>query len=265
MKRGYMDGPYGQIHFRRFGAGQPTLLLHQSPLSSAQFDAAAPYLGTAGLDCVALDLPSMGMSDPVEAGTSLDDFVAIIPVALDHLGWAHAHIVGHHTGAALAARFGARNPDAVGRLILNGVPLLSAEEVAFFATLKLERPQMFADGGHLRAAWDRRVTATPGWHDLAAMHRWTIEGLARHDTSWMAFPAVIGHDLTPDLLALTMPTLLFTNTGEDLYAATRRAQKLAPHFAYAELKGGTHNIIDEQPEAWARIVTTFLTATETPK
>jgi pimeloyl-ACP methyl ester carboxylesterase len=262
MKRGYLDGPNGQIHFRRFGSGQPTILLHQSPLSSAQFDAAALCLNAAGLDCVALDLPGMGMSDPLKAGANLDDFVAIIPAALDHMGWGKAHIVGHHTGAALAARFAARNPSAIARLILNGVPLLSAEEVAFFATLKLERPEIRADGSHLLAAWERRVKATPGWSDLEAMHRWTIEGLARNDTSWMAFPAVIGHDLTSDLLALTNPTLFFTNSGEDLYAATKRAHALVPHFAYAELSGGTHDIIDEQPAAWAHVVTTFLTATE---
>jgi hypothetical protein len=48
MKRGYFDAPWGQVHYRWFGAGAPTVLLHQSPLSSAQFDAAIPYLAAHG-------------------------------------------------------------------------------------------------------------------------------------------------------------------------------------------------------------------------
>jgi pimeloyl-ACP methyl ester carboxylesterase len=55
-----------------------------------------------------------------------------------------------------------------------------------------------------------------------------------------------------------VPTLLLTNTGEDLYAATRRARALRPDFAYVELEGGTHDIVDEQPAAWAAAVSEFL-------
>ena len=37
MKRGYADTPEGQIHFRTDGAGEPVLLLHQSPRSSRMY------------------------------------------------------------------------------------------------------------------------------------------------------------------------------------------------------------------------------------
>jgi pimeloyl-ACP methyl ester carboxylesterase len=261
-RRGYLDGPYGQIHYRRFGQGAPTLLLHQSPLSSAQFEAAIPHLQ--GLDAVALDLPGMGMSDPAPDGADLDAFAAIAPAALDALGWRRAHVVGHHTGAAIAARIAARTPGLVDRMVLNGVPLLSEEERGFFATFKFGPTQPRADGGHLAAVWASRLKATPGWTDLGAMHRWVVEGLSRGATSWMAFPAVIGCDLAPDLSAIAAPTLFFTNTGEDLYAATRRAHALRPDCSYAELPGGTHDIVDEQPQAWARIVTGFLLEQSTP-
>jgi hypothetical protein len=33
---------------------------------------------------------------------------------------------------------------------------------------------------------------------------------------------------------------------------------MRPDFAYAELEGGTIDIIDEQPEAWAQAVADFL-------
>lgn len=37
-RRGYADGPFGQVHFQSFGEGIPLLLLHQAPMTSSQFD-----------------------------------------------------------------------------------------------------------------------------------------------------------------------------------------------------------------------------------
>ncbi len=60
------------------------------------------------------------------------------------------------------------------------------------------------------------------------------------------------------LRALTVPTLLLTNTGEDLYRQTQLAREARPDLAYVELEGGTHDIVDEQPEAWVAAVLDFV-------
>ena len=49
-----------------------------------------------------------------------------------------------------------------------------------------------------------------------------------------------------------------TNTGDDIYYAAGRAREIRPDFAYVELEGGTHDIVDEQPENWTRAVARFL-------
>jgi pimeloyl-ACP methyl ester carboxylesterase len=72
------------------------------------------------------------------------------------------------------------------------------------------------------------------------------------------FRAAFAHDLAADLAAITAPTLILTNSGDDLYAASQRAHVLRPDFAFAALDGGTHDIVDEQPQAWAEAVTAFL-------
>ena len=36
-RRGYAEGPYGQVHFRDTGEGIPLLLCHQAPQTSRQF------------------------------------------------------------------------------------------------------------------------------------------------------------------------------------------------------------------------------------
>jgi pimeloyl-ACP methyl ester carboxylesterase len=90
------------------------------------------------------------------------------------------------------------------------------------------------------------------------MHRYTVEALVSGATNWQAFPLIINADLTALLRSIAVPTLLLTNTGEDIYEATRRAHALRPDFAYAELQGGSHDIADEQPDAWTAAVCGFL-------
>ena len=261
-KRGYLDGPAGQVHYRRAGeGGEPLLLLHQSPLSSTQFDAVLPRLAALGFDALALDLPGYGMSDEPPPGATLEDYAGIIPAAMAAMGWREAHLVGHHSGAVLAAVHAASRPTGLRRLVLNGFPLLGEAERKHFATFYFGPKDPKPDGSHLLLAWQNRLRATPGWTDLALMHRYTVEGLHRGGSNWRMFPLVIAADMVEVLGHITAPTLLFTNTGEDLYESTRRAQALRPDaFVYAELKGGTHDIIDEQPEAWTGVVAGFLRA-----
>jgi pimeloyl-ACP methyl ester carboxylesterase len=262
IRRGYFDGPTGQIHYRTTGeGGEPLVLLHQSPLSSTQFEAVLPALAAAGFHALALDMPGFGMSDAAPESATLDDYASIIPAAFAAFGWTHAHLVGHHTGAVVGAVYAAAQPQAVDKLVLNGFPLLSQAERDHFATFYFGPKQPVADGSHFLTAWQNRLRSTPGWSDIALMHRYTVEALHRGATNWKAFPLVIGTDLTTVLQKLSVPTLLFTNTGEDLYDSTRRTRELRPDFfAYAELQGGSHDIIDEQPRNWVREVERFLRA-----
>jgi pimeloyl-ACP methyl ester carboxylesterase len=261
IPRGYLEAPTGQVHYRRAATpgGVPLLLLHQSPLSSVQFEAVLPGLQAAGFDAVALDMPGFGMSDDAPERATLDDYASILPAALDALGWTDAHLVGHHTGAVVGTVFAVAQPGRVRRLVLNGFPLLTQAEREHFGTFYFGPKAPVPDGRHLLTAWENRLRSTPGWTDLRLMHRYTVEGLHRGDTNWRAFPLIIGVDLGGLLQALQVPTLLLTNTGEDLYDATRRSRELRPgFFAYTELQGGTHDIVDEQPGPWVEVVTAFL-------
>ena len=154
--------------------------------------------------------------------------------------------------------FAAAQPARVERLVLNGFPLLTDAERAHFATFYFGPKQPEADGSHLLRAWENRLRSTPGWTDLELMHRYTVEGLVSGDTNWKAFPLIINADLSALLRAVQVPTMLMTNTGEDLYEATGRARAIRPDFDYAALDGGSHDIIDEQPQNWARTVIEYL-------
>ena len=45
MKRGYVDTPEGQVHYRTEGSGEPILLLHKAGLSSDEYTEMLPFLG----------------------------------------------------------------------------------------------------------------------------------------------------------------------------------------------------------------------------
>ena len=64
-ERGYLELPWGQVHYRRAGdpSAPPLVLLHQSPLSSATFEPALAALAARGVYAVAVDTPGFGMSD----------------------------------------------------------------------------------------------------------------------------------------------------------------------------------------------------------
>ncbi|MFT7286530.1 MAG: haloalkane dehalogenase [Halieaceae bacterium] len=262
IRKSYVDGRWGQVHVREIGEGPPLLLLHQSPLSGRMFDAVMPLLAAAGYHVAAIDTAGYGNSDAPDNSPSIIDHGEAIANVLEALQWPQCHILGHHTGAAIGAAFAARHPDRVQRLVLNGVPLFGEAELELFKDYEFKAILPEADGSHLLDAWNMRLSASPGWSNLNAMHRYTVEMLAINETYHLGFRAAFDHDMKADLLAIQTPTLIFTNTEEDLYGASCRAAELRPDFDFAELIGGTHDIIDEQPQAWAAAVVRYLKADE---
>jgi len=258
LRKGYLDGPWGQIHYYEQGPGEPLVLLHQSPVCARMFERAMPHLAAAGLRAIAVDTPGYGNSDVPPHPPAIEDYADCLHAVLDGLGLASAHILGHHTGAMIAGSFAARNPGRVRSLILNGTPIFTPKELEVFAGIEHKPMPLRADGSHLQEAWERRLFYSAGWRDVAAMHRRLVDELWAGDTSWYGHHAAFAYDVTNDLEAITVPTLLLTNTGDDIYHLAKVAHRLRPDFTYAELIGGTHDIVDEQPEEWSAAVANFI-------
>lgn len=264
LRKGYLDGPWGQIHYYEIGEGDdPVLILaHQSPVSARMFERAMPHLAAAGLRVVAVDTPGYGNSDPPPAPPTVEAYAPSYAAVLDGLGLGRAHFLGHHTGAGILCHFAATNPERVLSLVLNGPPLFSAERRQRLQAEPLGPPPIHADGSHLQARWDRRARYTPGWTDAVAMHRRLVDQLWAGPTVWFGHYAAFRYDMQPDLMALRGPVLILTNTGDDIYEIARQVHAMRPDFEYVELPGGTHDIVDEQPEDWARSVARFVLAAE---
>lgn len=265
--RGYARGPSGQVHFQVSGSGLPLLLCHQSPSSLRQFDPVYALLARAGVQAIGIDTPGFGQSDVPAQVPTIEDYADSITSVLDELGIERADILGQHTGSMVAMEATIRHPAGYRRLIMNSpTPFDAGQRTEWLATL-IPRQQSWQprrDGSHLQEMWDRRNRATgPHWTHLGAMHRHVVQMLQAGDTLWYGHHASLVYDQLGRLPLVKHPCLVLTNTGDAVFRIISRTMEVRPDFDYIELPGGTHDIVDEQPEAWAAAVARYVTAATT--
>jgi len=174
MREIRLPGGRGELAALRFGNpdGPKVLALHGWLDNAASFVPLAASLE--GFDVVALDLPGHGASAHRAAGYDYVyvDWLHDVLDALDALGWARAHLLGHSMGATLASTLAAAAPERVAKLALVeglgplGGPAESAgtrlrEAVAARRTLEARRddaPRVIKD---IDTALAARLQATP--------------------------------------------------------------------------------------------------------
>jgi pimeloyl-ACP methyl ester carboxylesterase len=261
-RKGYADGRFGQIHYAECGEGTPLVLLHQSPTDMVQFDRVMEPLASRGIRAIAIDLPGFGTSDVPDHPPTIAEYAHIVPAVLDALGIRRANLLGHHTGAIIGTEAALQFPERIERVILNGpLPMTDEERAMWRQVLAREKEwNLRWDGSHLAEQWAFRFNAQPKWTDLDAFHANFIHGLLAGRTVWYAHDAVMTYKHEEAMDRLKQPCLILANTGDAIYGFSQRARERYPKFAYAELQGGTIDIIDEQPEPWADIVAGFLKA-----
>lgn len=268
MGRGYARGPHGLVHFQDSGGlvktrpgERPLLLLHQSPASTRQFESAFKPLVARGIRFIAVDTPGFGFSDPTPAIPRLEDWAPSIVAVLDHLGIEQADVLGHHTGALNATEVALQNPQRVRRVILNGpFPITETERAEYIAGGERAHAAgvSVVDGSHLLKSFETRVRMWGPTPDPVILTRIIAEKYQGLGPYWWGHHVAYRYDHAAALKRLSHPTLILTNTGDDIYELAQRARALRPDFEYVELQGGSHDIIDQQPEAWSDAVVAYL-------
>ncbi len=253
IRRGFADVAHGQMHYRAAGDGAPLLLLHGSPGSSKQLVKLIADL-SAGRRVIAPDTAGNGDSDGVPLDTpTICDLAAVLPGFLDALGIDHLDVYGSHTGAAIAAELALLVPGRIGRVVLDGVQVLTPaarEDVMahyafpFPADLEgayLMRAFQFCRDQYIFYPWykrTRQAQRSGGLPDARDLHDWLLEVLKANETFHLNYRAAFQWEPAARLPLLEKKVLVIASENDPLAEDTVQAASMLPNGRFVALPRG---------------------------
>ena len=254
--------------------GPRVLALHGWLDNAASFVPLAPLLPA--LDLVALDLPGHGHSTHRHSTARYHfvDYLFDVDAALDALGWADCHLLGHSMGAAIAALYAAGAPERVRSLVLlDSIGPLAGDagETAERLRRSLSKHRRGSGETRLYDAIDDMVTARCKASDLSeAAARLICERAAREaggKFTWRSDPAlnwvsplVMTEGQARDLLRhIEAPVLTMQATDESPWFTRERiaARQAAMPNARNLTCAGHHHFHMDAPAAIAETIRAF--------
>lgn len=261
VRRAYLETADGQIHYVTAGSGPPVLLLHQTPRSWDEYREVIPVLA-AERRVIAMDTIGYGESYKPARASGIEDYARGAISLLDGLGVGSAAVVGHHTGAVIAMELAASYPERVERLVLSACPFVDAADRERRRTggHRVDHVEPKADGTHLAELWQIRQAFYPRARpDL--LTRFVADALRAGEKLIEGHRACSRYRMEEKIGRIRCPTLVTCGT-EDPFSFPK-AELVARHIAgsrLAPIAGGTVAVVDEMPEAFARLVLEFLRA-----
>lgn len=255
---GYVDGAWGQVHYRRAGRSGPwVVLFHESPLSSAVYHRVLPLLGRR-VRAVAFDTPGYGASArPPHDGFEIPDYAAVLARAMEGLGIERPVLGGVHTGASIAIEAAHALTGGAAGLVLSGVALFTPEERADY--LANWTPPLPVDDEGGQFAWAvaryRRI-----WPGLSAemLHLAVVELLRAGEAYDWGYRAAFRHDPAEALRTAPAPVLLLDAEHDLLADKDAVALELRPDAELVVLEGLPGQPHLRAPERYADEILAFV-------
>ncbi|MGY0488642.1 alpha/beta fold hydrolase [Streptomyces sp. WG-D5] len=251
LRKGYVPSRFGQLHYVECGAGEPVLLLHQTPRSWTEYLDVLPLVGTR-YRAIAMDTLGYGASAKPVGPHTIERFADGVGDLVEALGLDRFHLVGHHTGGVIAVEVAARFQDRVASLLLSATSFVDDEKRnGAHGSVDLVDPT--PDGAHLRQLWDnRRGFYRPG--EEAALGRYVIDALTVLDRVEEGHAAVRGYAMEPRLPKITARTLAVC-APDDRFSRPSLAKFAATLDCPTRVLSAGHAAAPEQiPEEFAATV-----------
>jgi pimeloyl-ACP methyl ester carboxylesterase len=247
------------IHCALAGAGEPVLLLHQTPRSWDEYRDVLPLLASRRRP-IAMDIPGFGDSTrlPMEE-ESIERWAGAAAELLAALELGPAVVVGHHTGAYVAAELGVAHPERVRAVVLSSLHLATREEreAQLRSPPPVDHVERRDDGSHLADLWGQRAPFYPP--DAALLDRYVIDCLKAGDLAAEGHRIVARYAAEERVPLLACPVLLIGAT-EDPHAFPDldRLRAAIPQAEVAVIEGGMVPLPDQLPDRFAAAVEAFL-------
>jgi haloalkane dehalogenase len=234
ISRHYLTINGRTVHYRRCGSGPVLLMVHQSPRSSAEYEALMYEWGV-HFTCVAPDTPGFGQSDPLtKSDPDINDYADAIVEFARALGLERTAAYGFHSGGIILVTALRRYPDFFHGLAVGGYAIWTPQEMAVFGDAYLPPFLPSAFGEHLTWLWNRileqswffpwfdvreEARLSVAHDDQARVHAVVMEMLDAGDAYRLGYGAVLRapRDIpSPD--AATPPVLITAYDGDPLQA-----------------------------------------------
>ncbi len=251
IKRGFVDVPHGQMHYRYAGeSGEALLVLHASPGSSRQqMKLIEDFAAEARV--FAPDTPGNGDSDALsDQEPTIPELAAAVLAFMDAVGLQKVRVYGSHTGAAIAAELAILAPERISALVLDGVSLMEGEELEeILATYAfpfepdldgayLARLFQFCRDQYVFFPWYRRTRAgrrDGGLGSAADLHAWIVEVMKASTTYHLNYRAAFKWPADKRMGLIACPTLVTAAINDPLYDSSVALEKLLSAGAFTEL------------------------------
>jgi pimeloyl-ACP methyl ester carboxylesterase len=233
IRKGFVDLPHGQVHFRFAGKGPPLLLLHDSPRSSVMHEALIETLSDE-FTAIAIDSPGYGQSDPLpaEPRPEIPDYAGALAATQAALGIDRCAIYGFHTSSKILLQFALDHPQRVGLAIIDGLNLPPGGPGDDFIKRYMKPLPLEADGSHLAAGWSRArefMRFFP-WFDTSPrarqikdfpsddyLHGYALDLLSAGPNYSQAYSAAMRYLATPLVARLQAPTVFMCRSNDPLF------------------------------------------------
>lgn len=257
IRKGYVDTPNGQIHFRQLKKvdGVPLVLFHQTASSSLMYEPLMNLLA-GDFHTIALDTPGFGASFSPPNLFTVSYLSVSLHAALTQFGVESCFVFGHHTGSAIGLQMAFDHPNFIKKMVLSGAPLLSEAQITGLKA-SLKPIALTEDGSHLTQVWERirkRDSSLP----LETVHREVLLTQSAREAAQGAYQAVFDQPIQHQLSSLDIPVLLISGEHDTLRASVEPAYQLLKHGEMKVIPNEGPYICDQNPQAVANVIKEFI-------
>jgi non-heme chloroperoxidase len=244
------------LYYEDHGSGQPVVLIHGYPLSSASWEKQIPGLLAAGHRVIAYDRRGFGKSSQPTVGYNYDTFAEDLHKLITHLKLKDFTLVGFSMGGGEVARYigkygskdvnraviidgvppfllkTADNPEGVDGSVFEGIQkAITADRYAFFT-------EFFKNFYNTDVYLGKRVS------EEAVRASWNTAAICSATASLACVPAWY-EDFRKDVAKIDVPTLVIHGEADRIVPFSAGGQHTAKLIQGAELvviKDGPHNV-----------------------
>src|SRR5579872_313734 len=244
------------LYYEDHGSGQPVVLIHGYPLSSASWEKQVPALLDAGYRVIAYDRRGFGKSSQPTSGYNYDTFAEDLHQLVRHLKLRDFVLVGFSMGGGEVARYigkhGSKdvskaviiggvppfllktgdNPEGVDGSVFEGIKkAVASDRYAFFT-------EFFKNFFNTDVHLGKRVS------EQAVQASWNVAAGASPIASLACVPTWL-EDFREDLKRIDVPTLVIHGEADRIVpidAAGRRTAEMVKGARLVTIKDGPHAV-----------------------